>query len=81
MRRTGHVRQRSAGPWELRYSLSTDPLPKGADRRLQGRHPSCRPRSIERRQTGWTKMAPHQLRPPGRSGYGVVTAKRQETGK
>ncbi len=25
MRRTGHIRQRSAGSWELRYSLGTDP--------------------------------------------------------
>ncbi len=25
MRSTGHIRQRSAGSWELRYSLGTDP--------------------------------------------------------
>ena len=25
MRRSGHIRQRSAGSWELRYSLGTDP--------------------------------------------------------
>jgi hypothetical protein len=25
MRRTGHIRERSPGSWELRYSLGTDP--------------------------------------------------------
>jgi hypothetical protein len=25
MRRSGHIHQRSTGPWELRYSLGTDP--------------------------------------------------------
>jgi hypothetical protein len=56
-----------------------DPLPKGADRRPQGELQA----PVNRASANWLDengTSPTEW-PPGRSGYGVVAAKRQETGK